>query len=260
MTDNLLASDLDSVQLDPNKSYLAELVGDNKKFKSPEDLAKGKFEADQFIEIMKRRQDELRADYLKLQEDNNKKANLEELVDKLTARLASSEHTPANEVKDKPELDLKQLDTLVSERMSALDRQRQEQSNWSTVQAKAQEVLGERYAQVLSQRSKELGLSDETVNSLAKNSPQAFFKAFGLDQTNTEGFQTPPRNQQRSDNFVPRGSDHHPWSYYQELKKANPNLYNDRKITVQMAKDMAALGEKFMDGDYFVQGLHEKDF
>lgn len=211
---------------------------------------------------MKRRQDELRADYLKLQEDNNKKANLEELVDKLTARLASSEHTPAKEVLDKPEFDIKQVDEIVTQRMSALERQRKEQDNWSTVQSKAQEVLGERYAQILSQRSKELGLTDETVNSLAKNSPQAFFKAFGLEQASqgNDGFQAPPRNQQRNDNFVPRGADHKPWSYYQELKKTDPKLYNDRRITVQMSKDMAALGEKFMDGDYFVQGLHEKDF
>jgi hypothetical protein len=35
------------------------------------------------------------------------------------------------------------------------------------------------------------------------------------------------------------------WAYYQELKKTNPKLYLDPKISVQMDKDAIALGDAF---------------
>src|SRR2546426_10450626 len=78
-------------EVDPNKDYLAELVGDGKKFKTSQDLARGKFEADQYIEVLKRRQDEMRADYLKISEESKTRATLDDLVKRLENRSASND-------------------------------------------------------------------------------------------------------------------------------------------------------------------------
>src|SRR6266700_391496 len=109
MIDNLLEPEADLPNVDPDKDYFKELVGEGKKFKSPEDLARGKFESDQFIEILKKRQDEMRADYLKLREDNTAKAKLEDLIDQLSKKnLASNEDTEVKEEKQ-PEIDIESL-------------------------------------------------------------------------------------------------------------------------------------------------------
>ena len=42
-----------TVSIDPDKDYFEELVGDDKPFKSPKDLARAKLESDKFIEQLK---------------------------------------------------------------------------------------------------------------------------------------------------------------------------------------------------------------
>src|SRR5882762_1576622 len=83
MADSLLDNTNLPNQLDSNKAYLEQLVGEGKKFKTAEDLARGKAESDSFIEIMKARMDELRADHLRLREDHQASAQLKDLIDSL---------------------------------------------------------------------------------------------------------------------------------------------------------------------------------
>jgi len=40
------------------------------------------------------------------------------------------------------------------------------------------------------------------------------------------------------------------WSFYEKLRKENPNLYRTAKTHEQMVKDAAALGPNFEDGDF----------
>jgi len=85
--ENLMADQPDTIDtIDPSKNYLAELVGEGKKFKTQEDLARGKAESDAYIKILEKRSDELRNDYLKLRDDYSSRAKLEEVVDQLTKR------------------------------------------------------------------------------------------------------------------------------------------------------------------------------
>lgn len=260
MNDTLLQPDQTvEPQLDPNKNYLTELVGEGKKFSTPEELAKGKFYADQTIEVMKKRQDELYADYVKLREENVAKAKLEDLIKQATSQqLASSETTPANEVKDKPAIDPSQLKNLIAEEYKNQKFLDKATENFNKVQEKLTETLGVNYSNVLKQRSSELGLSDEDINALARKSPAAFFRTFGIDQPQGDTFQAPARSNQRSDSFAPRGAPKRTWAYYQELKKADPALYHDRKIGAQMAQDVVEQGDAFYDGNFYVKGLHER--
>lgn len=241
-----------------DKNYLVELVGEGKKFQSPEDLARGKYEADQYIEILKKRQDEMREDYLKLRKENEDKAKLEDLIKQMeTQRLASSETTQANEDR-KPAFDPAELDSLVSNKIQQHELQRRETDNFNTVMSKLRERYGNNYVSILQNKTEELGLSKDDVNTLARKSPKAFFNTLGLEQQQSQDvYSPPPRNQQRSDNSATRGAPKRTWSYYQEMKRKDPKAWLDPKIAVQMQKDAVELGEAFRDGDYFVKGLHE---
>jgi hypothetical protein len=241
--------------LDPNKDYLAELVGDGKKFKTPQDLAKGKYEADNYVSLLTKKLDQLRDDYTKLDTDYKARAKLEELMDKHfnSQQQSSSETNLTANDRDKPGIDPKQIEELVDTRIKQTKQFEREQANLSKVKDKLVERFGSNYQTILNERIESLELSAEDVNALAKKSPTALFKALELEAPTQDSFQAPPRSQKRSDTFSPKGGPKRTWSYYQDLKKANPQLYNDPKITIQMEKDYLALGDSFEDGDFHSQ-------
>lgn len=261
MDDQTLLNDDELPEFDQNKNYLSEMVGEGKKFKTSEDLAKGKFHADQTIELMKRRLDELTNDYTRLREDNMSKAKLEELIEQLNQR----QQQPSNEntqVKDsKPMIDPDQLDSLISNKVQQMEISKKQAENFKMVQSKLKEKWGDNYPTALKRQLDNLGLDKDFVDNMAKNHPTALIKTLGLeDQPAQDSFFAPPRSAQRQDNFSPTGKEKRTWSYYQELKKTNPSLYFDPKMAVQIQKDAIELGEEFRDGDYYKKGLHEPNY
>lgn len=258
MTDLLQAQEHQADQIDETKNYLIELVGEGKKFKTAEELAKGKVYADQTIDVMKKRLDELTEDYKRTREENITKAKLEELYDKITtAQLASSENTRANQDNNQPPVALKDIETLVSTKIAQAKVAEKENENLNTVKAKLIEQFGPNYQTTINSQIATLGLSSEDFHALAKKSPLALFKTLGMDVAKQEGFQAPARSSQRNDNFAPTGAPKRTWAYYQDLKRKDPMLYYDRNTAVQMSKDAVELGEAFRDGTYYVKGLHD---
>lgn len=250
MTDNLFEGAEDNQNFDPNKDYVAELVGEGKKFKTVADLARGKAEADLFIQTVVKQKDDLSKDYLRMREELDAKANLQDLVDRLNAKHTPSE-LPLNDGSREPkQLEPKDIEDLISKKILDNKRLEEESYNLNVVQAKLKERFGASSASVLKEQANTLRLTDDDVHALAKKSPEAFFRVMGLNQEKQETFQAPPRTNQRNDSFVPAGGKKRTWSYYQELKKSNPTLYLDKKTQTQMHKDSAELGDAFEDGDF----------
>jgi hypothetical protein len=250
MADSLFNNDATEPQLDDNKDYLVDLVGEGKKFKDAQALAKGKWFADQQIEIQNKRMDQLRADYLQLKADYDARAKLEEYLDKLQDKTLTQQ-TQANETThnvrtetNAPAIKPEDIDA----RFKALRSEEKAQSNLDTVMAKLQEQYADNWQTVLKNKTQELDLTEDEVNAMARRSPKLFFKTMDLDQPRAQQpNQTPPRSDAR---FVPQGAPKKTWSYYQELYKKNPKLYYDPKMTQEMVEAHAALGEEFEDGDF----------
>lgn len=249
MTDDFLNED-DQNTVDPNKNYLEELVGEGKKFKSPQDLARGKAESDLYINTLTKRMDELRNDYVALRQDYNSKAKLEEVLDQLKTRQQSGNDEPlVKDVDIKPELKSEDITKLIASEIQRTRAQEQEEINYKNVQAKLKERFGNN-REVLNQHLQELGLSEDFAKELARKHPTVFMKTLGLDQVpQQDDFSAPPRSSQRRDTFAPKVQKR-TWSYYQELKKSDPDLYNSKQMTVQMHKDYEDLGRDFEDGDF----------
>jgi hypothetical protein len=253
MADNLLDQTTDNQpeQIDPNKDYLTELVGEGKKFKSPQELARGKYEADLYVRTLERQKDELRSDFLKLKDEQAARAKLEDLIDQWSNKQqSSSDNTQANEQQTtKPVIDSKEIESLVSSKIQEHELTKKQQENFAQVRTKLKERFGNNYQEVLKQQIDNLGLNEDFINDLARRYPTVLYKTLGLDQEQRESFQSPPRSNQRSDNFAP-STTKRTWSYYQKIKKENPKLYYDPKTTVQMHNDAIALGKEFEDGDF----------
>lgn len=237
-------------QIDENKNYLTELVGEGKKFKTPEDLAKGKAQADAFVDTLKSELDTMRTDYLRLREEHMAGAKLEQLIDQLKKQQQSDGDTnpEADKVKQ-PEINLADLKKEIFadiEKEKNLEKQR---LNLTTVQNKLKERFGNNYQNILHQQREALGMTEDQVQNLARETPAAFLKIMGLDEVQKqESFQAPPSSIQRNDSFAPT-TQKRTWSWWQNLKRDKPKEYWDPKSVTMRHKDALALGEAFNDGD-----------
>lgn len=251
MNENLLDQNNQDLppQLDQSRNYLADLVGPDKKFKTVEDLARGKAEADTTIELFKKRQDELRTDYLNLREEANAQAKLQDLIDRLENPQNTPVVTPPVMEQKQPTVDPTQLSSLVSKEIVTYETNKKRTENYNQVQSKLQEMFGTNYQQELAKRMNTLGLTADHINETAKTSPHAFYNLMGLNQPVAQGFQSPIRSSVSNDNFSARPQKR-TWAYYQEMKKADPKMYYNTKIANQMLDDMVELGDAFKDGDF----------
>lgn len=249
MTETLLQSDQAPT---PPQSYLTELVGDGKKFKDPEALAKGKYEADTYVKHLERQLDEMRTDYTKLRDDYNARAKLEEIIDQhMVPRQPQQPPAPTQQQQvPQPSIDSAKIESLVSSKIQEHELTKKQQENFNVVKSKLEEKWGSNYAATLREQVSNLGLTEDFVNNLAKTHPQVLLKTLGVDQpVQQQTFQAPPKSEQRRDNFAPTNQKRS-WSYYQNLKKSDPKTYWNPQTQVQMHHDSVALGEAFKDGDF----------
>jgi hypothetical protein len=239
--------------IDPNKNYFEELVGENKKFKDPVALARGKMEADILIESMKRENAELRSDFLKAKEETVASTKLQELIDQLNAKMLAASNSEnnhnTNEGNNVPAFKAEDLDKAVEAKLNAFERQRKEQANFNEVQTKLKEQFGDSVGSVLSQKMTELGLDKEDIDALARKSPKGFFNTLGLSESTKVDPFAPPKSQLRNDSFAPKTQDR-TWSWWQDFRKKNPTLYHDPKHTSMRHSDLIRLGNAFKDGDF----------
>jgi len=235
--------------IDESVDYLSELVGDDKKFKTPAELAKGKWHADQTIELMKKRMDDLRSDFERERQQNLTREQLENVLTRFgQTPLASNEQTPVNEADIKPTYDPNQIKSLVSEGFMEMRKKETEEANAKLVEGKLIERFGSNYQDTLTRQAVDLGLSPQEVNSMAKTNPKVFMRTFGLDQPlQTQPFQAPPRS---SISFTPTSGPKRTWAFYQKIKQDKPSEYYSPKIQNQMVQDYTALGTAFEDGDF----------
>lgn len=229
---------------DDSKDYFEELVGDGKKFKDAQALAKGKAESDAFIESLKREQAQLRDEYMRLREEYNAVPRLQELVDQLSnTQLPPSDNNPPNDGIP-PAIKPEDIEELVSKKISESKTKDIEESNFRSVQTKLRERFGDNYPNILKSQREELGLTEDFVNDLARRHPAVFFKTFGLDsQNNKDLFQAPPPSSNRTP-FAPSNKKRD-WNYYEEMRVKQPTTYWDPKTQVQLHKDYAEQGDAF---------------
>jgi hypothetical protein len=216
-----LFEDLPSV--DPAVDYLTELVGEGKKFKTPQELALGKAEADAFIERLKLETQELRNEL-------STRVKYEEFLDKLNSAQLSNSQQPSgdDQQQQKPAMSPEEIARLVATQINQTEAQKTAQQNLALVENRLREALGPNFASKLRQQAAELGLSDQEVKNLAETKPKALFRLLGLDSDRpNEQFAPPPKTQVTG--FAPTGQKRGK-SYYDEIYKTDPTRYYSPEI------------------------------
>jgi hypothetical protein len=240
---DLLPNDDQVDTIDPNKEYLPELVGEGKKYKDPEALAKSRLYADEHIRNLEAEKAELLEDHLKLREEYNKALNLQELLDRLEAKQSTVDYTNQNTENNREPLKMDELENFLETKLNARDAKRREEENAQIVQRKLEEHFGSDFNRHLKSQAESLGMTAEEVNKMARTNPKAFERLF-LATPTTDLFQAPPASTQRSTTFAP-STTKRDWKYYEKMKVDQPDVYWQPKTQQQMVADAKALGDAF---------------
>lgn len=249
-TDNLFVGDPDNntPPVDTAKNYFEELVGDGKKFKTPEELARGKAEADAFIE-------QLKAEQAKLRNELNTKLTLEQYIDKM-AGTGQNQTPPPNEPNGNQGENLQSLkpedvERLIDQRVSAREAERIQTENLRTVKETLSKTLGPEFPNKLKSIGQAIGMSEEDMNDMAKLRPKALLSLVQAQSTGTTqqqpqapGLFVPPGNSVSRPAVVTADRTK---SFYDNLKRTDPKTYWAPKTQNQLHQDALRLGEKFFD-------------
>ena len=235
----------DTQQTQTNESFVTQLVGEGKKFRDVEALAKGKLEADRHIGEITKTLDELRAELAK--QDYAK--NLLEQMSK-GSETGAEQPTPVTTSSSNTEnttQSASDIESLVEKVITAKEKNKTASQNISVVGEEMQKQYGDKTADVLKAKSLELNMSLDRLKEIAAESPTAFFQLIGVkkmgEKTSTSTGVT-TQSTIRSENFNSYSQDR-TFEYYQKLRKENRSLYYSPKIQNTMLQDRERLGDRF---------------
>lgn len=219
---------------------LEVLVGEDKKFKSVEDLAKGKIESDNFIK-------QLQNELAELRDQVGKHQTMEEIKTQILSSLKQEKpleqpvQPPTREPNDSDKVDVESLVATLLEKREIETRQK---TNKQVVQDALEKKFGADAQLILNQKAKELSVSLDYLAKVAHESPSAFFRLVGIDQATPAHQPAPAPRSSQSAPVTPQSGVRNK-SYYEKLKTVNPSEYFSQKTQMQMYKDAMAQGESF---------------
>lgn len=239
-------------EVDPNKDYLSELVGEGKKFKDQAALALSTVHKDRHIAKL---ESELKA----IRTDMNSRLSLEELVTKLATTKPSESGNPVVDESSSNQNASKQLTPedlakIVDERVSQISAREQAKNNLNTVKTTLKESWGPDYPTKLREKAAELGVGESFLNDLAASQPKAFLKLVEADKVSTSsprdtgsplfGRSVDSGKQASSAPAVDptfRGK-----SYYNKLRAESPAKFWDPKVQLEMNEMAMRDPEKYL--------------
>lgn len=228
----------------PAEEYLAQFVGEGKKFKTAEDLAKAYANADTHI-------GELRTDLQSTREFIS-----EELRKLAEQRNAAPPANPNPETGSNPNpapaapsgAEVEDLDTRIAKALETRDTVQRFQKNASIVQDVLVEQLGgvKEAAEAVIKKAVELGLEPSDMKELAAKSPKAFLATMGISETKPTSHSTPaPASDVNVHNINAGNPKPNTYAYFEEIRKSDPKLYWNPKTQSAMHKAAQDMGEAF---------------
>ena len=220
---------------------VAELVGDGKKFKSVEDLARGKLESDGFIEKLKTENKALR-------EALDGDQNPDEILARIQTLLQSKDGSgnavdrTSNQSQKEPLSEEKVLELL-----SKRERDKQLESNVKSFNTHVTKAFGDKTGEVIASRLDEMGMEEDVFKDLAARNPQAALRILGIkdggvasgsasSSVNTEAyFGDAGKGNGETQNFA----------YFQKLRREMGSAYYEPGIQKQVFEARKKLGDAF---------------
>jgi len=230
----------------PQDSFVQKLVeakGEN--WKDPEVLAKGKLEADGYIQELETQLNSMRED---LSKQDYAKSLLDQLQNKAAESTTANIAMPKNNIGDtsdgntNPNLSEEDLKSLVERTLTERDKDSVVKQNLSLVNEEMEKSYGTDASAKIQDKAKELGLTLERMQEIAAESPTAFFALLGEQK---KSFSPMVQGSVRTEGVNMQASTERDWNYYQNLRRENKSAYYSPKVQQQLMNDRQRLGPKF---------------
>jgi hypothetical protein len=243
VTDDTVFADPTEVKplhtIEDGKDYTADLVGEGKKYADVPSLARARLEADNHIDRIEKENRGLRTEL-------QKRLSMEELVTKLQSK-PQEQPAPVDKVEGATQDDKQatsvitqaELTKLVNDLVEAKASANTQKENLTLVRNKLKESFGDNFVSRLGEIRQELGLTEELMDQMAKQTPQALLKLVGADAVKQEvptssmpkgsidTSKVTMKNAQSVDGF--KGQKH-----YQHLLKSDPKTFWQPKTQLEM--------------------------
>lgn len=220
------------------ESLLQELVGDGKKYRDLEELAKSRLAADQHIERLESEMKELR-------DSVSHQHTIKDLMDAF-----KKTQTPTDTGSVTP-LDDEGLQQKITQMMAEREAERTRNANRSEAEKLVQSRTDSDPKDFVSEKAKQLGLSEDQLWKLSEDSVIGFANLVGLGNSKPQGsaHSLPHRGGDLTSSAGPvlEIDGHKTKAYFdaQRRELGNKKFLNDRSAQLQMIRSREALGDKF---------------
>lgn len=226
---------------------LEDLVGPGKKFATVEDLARGKLEADKFIDQLKTEKTEVLTALERAEKEKGEQATIADLI-KTFRQGGDSDSKEGNQALSDDELQEKIRSIIKGDETKRTREANREQGNKLVLQKANGDA--ELAKALVAERAAKLGMSPDKLVELSEMSPTAFAKVMEIDlNPNSSGTAGLPKNhpENSSDQGKMEVDGKKTKAYYDSLKaKLGPaKYYSDTKIQLSYMRDATALGDRF---------------
>jgi len=237
---------VDAPPKEQSEDLFGLLVGEGKKYKNADELAKSRIAADDHIHTIERENAELKAERERLQEAANTKIALSDVLEEL--KKANSE--PTGEPPVISEEDIRNLvkGTLTEERKADIANTNRDRVNQAVLERNANDPA--KAKEFVNERAKELALTPKMAKELSETSPQAFLTLFGLSDSAPAPQAQVPQQQQSTEareTVVP--ANQRDQSYYTKLQRemGTTKFWGNKQLVQEMYKNAELMGEQFYE-------------
>lgn len=225
-------------------SVLGDLVGEGRKFNDVEALARGKLEADRFIEQMKQENAALKTDLEKQAYRIGVETQLKETASVSTAELSdpnnlSGTSNAAGTQSSSSEAD---IESLVEQTLKKRELEGVAKNNIAVVESELEKAYGTEAAAAVQQKANELGLPMSELQGMAAKSPSAFMQLMGKAAPVSSPL---VQGSIRTEGSTMQASSEKDFGYYQRLRRENSTLYYKPSTQRAIMADADRLGDKF---------------
>jgi hypothetical protein len=176
----LFADPAPQTEIDETKDYLSEFVGEGKKYRDAQALAKAVAHKDAFIE-------QLKAETAGMRQDLQTRLKMEDFLAKLAPPPAPTSDNQAAQRPAEQTATKEELLKLLEEREAAAARQR----NLTEAKETLQKTFGPNYASKVREVAANLNTSEAFFNDLAATNPAALYKLLGVGEQRPQSFEAP---------------------------------------------------------------------
>lgn len=219
-----------------NNDIIADtLVGEGKKYKTADELAKGYANAETHIQELRRDLAALRAEK---ELEEAKKNNPPQNANEPPATPTPAAEPPATAPKASDEDNWR---ARIREEFEAVTEEQKHRNNLEAIANEMKTAYGDKANERIRNKAAELGVSVDYLKDMAARTPSGFRSLMGMgsQSTSTPGADSnfrPPQND---------GGNKMNFTYYEELRKSNPSKYFSREVQQEMFRQAKNLGDAF---------------